>query len=78
MIRINGINQRYIRFVYIYDLSGSSGPLSIAVADTFSCRTAIVLSGLFYTCGYLGTAFAPSIYVAIITVGIISGMVDRC
>lgn len=50
------------------------GPLSSAVVDRFSCRTAIVLSGLFLATGYFVTAFATNIYVTIVTYGVIAGI----
>ncbi|WAR22073.1 MOT12-like protein [Mya arenaria] len=46
------------------------GLLSTAVVDRFSCRTAIVCSGLIYTVGYMATAFVPCIEAAIFTCGI--------
>ncbi|KAL4231110.1 hypothetical protein ACF0H5_008693 [Mactra antiquata] len=51
-----------------------TGPVSSAMTDRFSCRVAIVLSGFLYLAGYLGTAFAPNIEVAILTCGVISGL----
>ncbi|XP_052771980.1 monocarboxylate transporter 9-like isoform X2 [Mya arenaria] len=50
------------------------GLLSTAVADRFSCRTAIIFSGLFYTGGYLATAFVTCIEAAIFTCGIVVGI----
>lgn len=49
------------------------GPLSTAVVDRFSCRAAITSSGVFFVVGYLATAFAETINVAIFTCGIIAG-----
>ncbi|XP_052771977.1 monocarboxylate transporter 4-like [Mya arenaria] len=48
--------------------------LSTAVVDRFSCRTAIICSGLIYTVGYMATAFMPCIEAAIFTCGIIVGI----
>ncbi|XP_052771976.1 monocarboxylate transporter 13-like isoform X2 [Mya arenaria] len=48
-------------------------PLSTAVLNRFSCRTAIISSGLIYTVGYMATAFVPCIEAAIFTCGIIVG-----
>lgn len=50
-----------------------AGPISSYISDKYSCRVAIVSSGLMYTVGYGLTAFAPNIFVAIVTCGIISG-----
>ncbi|XP_045188872.2 monocarboxylate transporter 9-like isoform X3 [Mercenaria mercenaria] len=49
-------------------------PVSSIVTDRFSCRVAIVLSGIFFIIGYLGTAFATNVRVAILTCGIIGGI----
>ncbi|KAL4219328.1 hypothetical protein ACF0H5_021908 [Mactra antiquata] len=49
-------------------------PLSSAVIDRYSCRTAIVLSGLFFILGYMCTAFAPTIWWAIFTCGVVAGI----
>ncbi|XP_060603169.1 monocarboxylate transporter 9-like [Ruditapes philippinarum] len=49
------------------------GPLSSFLVDKYSCRTAVVLSGLVFTAGYLGTAFAPNIQTTIFTLGIVAG-----
>ncbi|WAR22072.1 MOT14-like protein [Mya arenaria] len=54
------------------------GLLSTAVADRFSCRTAIIFSGLFYTGGYLATAFVTCIEAAIFTCGIVVGFFICC
>lgn len=43
------------------------------IVDKFSVRTAVVLSGLLYTVGYLCTAFAPSLFVTALTCGVIAG-----
>ncbi|XP_060603366.1 monocarboxylate transporter 9-like isoform X3 [Ruditapes philippinarum] len=48
-------------------------PLSSFVVDRFSCRTAVMLSGMLFTAGYLGTAFAPNIQTAIFTLGFVAG-----
>jgi MFS family permease len=53
-----------------------TGPLSSFLVDKYSCRTAVVLSGLFFTAGYLGTAFAPNIQTTIFTLGIVAGMIN--
>jgi len=51
-----------------------SAPISSMVIDRFSCRVAMVAAGLCYIVGNIATAFAPNIYVAIVTFGIIAGM----
>jgi len=51
-----------------------SAPVSSMVIDRFSCRVAMVAAGLCYIVGYIATAFAPNIYVAIVTFGILAGM----
>ncbi|KAL4231111.1 hypothetical protein ACF0H5_008694 [Mactra antiquata] len=51
-----------------------AGPLSSTISDRYSCRVAIVLAGVLYVLGYLGTALAPNIEVAIFTCGIVSGL----
>ncbi|XP_045190765.2 monocarboxylate transporter 9-like [Mercenaria mercenaria] len=48
-------------------------PLSSYFVDRFSCRTAVMLSGILFGTGYLGTAFAPNVETAIFTLGIIAG-----
>ncbi|WAR22070.1 MOT14-like protein, partial [Mya arenaria] len=48
------------------------GLLSTAMVDRFSCRTAIIFSGIFYTGGYLATAFVPCIEAALFTCGIVA------
>ncbi|XP_053406873.1 monocarboxylate transporter 12-like [Mercenaria mercenaria] len=55
-------------------LMSLGGPLSSAVVDRFSCRTAIISSGVFLTTAYLTTAFATNIYVTIFTYGFIGGI----
>lgn len=73
--------ERYHASTFLTSLAGAlhtalisvAGPLSSAVSDRFSCRAAIVLSGFLYVAGYIGTAFAPSIEIAIFTCGVISG-----
>ncbi|XP_060585467.1 monocarboxylate transporter 12-like [Ruditapes philippinarum] len=50
------------------------GPLSSTVIDRYSCRTTLVLSGIFFLLGYIGTAFAQSMELAIFTFGILSGI----
>lgn len=51
-----------------------AGPLSSLLIDRFSVRTAIITGGFLFTVGYLATAVAPSLYVATVTCGIISGL----
>ncbi|XP_045188871.2 monocarboxylate transporter 3-like isoform X2 [Mercenaria mercenaria] len=63
--------------VYLMHLSTkyiNRSPVSSIVTDRFSCRVAIVLSGIFFIIGYLGTAFATNVRVAILTCGIIGGI----
>ena len=50
-----------------------SGPVSSFLIDRFSCRTAMIISGILVALGFVGTAFAPNIYVAIITFGLVAG-----
>lgn len=54
-------------------LMSLGGPVSSAVIDRFSCRVAIISSGILFMIGYIGTAFAGNIHVAILTCGIIAG-----
>jgi hypothetical protein len=35
-----------------------------------------MLSGMLFTAGYLGTAFAPNIQTAIFTLGFVAGMIN--
>ena len=57
----------------MYNFYFSKGPLSTALADRFTCRVALVTSGVLYIVGFLGTAFAPNIEVCVFTCGIIAG-----
>ena len=50
-----------------------SGPLSSFLIDRYSCRTAVIISGTLLALGFAGTAFAPNVYVAIVTYGLVAG-----
>jgi len=50
-----------------------SGPVASLIIDNYSVRTTVVLSGVCFVIGYISTAFAPNIYVAIFTFGIVAG-----
>ncbi|XP_053406861.1 monocarboxylate transporter 6-like isoform X2 [Mercenaria mercenaria] len=73
--------ERYSKSVSLTSWAGAlhtalfslGGPLSSAVIDRFSCRTALMLSGVFFIAGYIGTAFADTIEMAIFTCGILAG-----
>ncbi|WAR22121.1 MOT14-like protein [Mya arenaria] len=54
-------------------LNTLGAPLSSLLIDRFSCRVTLVLSGVCYTVGFLATAYAPNIYIAIFTCGILAG-----
>lgn len=49
--------------------------MASAIIDRYSCRTALVLSGALLMVGFLATAFAPTIEVAIFTCGFLAGEV---
>ncbi|KAL4231287.1 hypothetical protein ACF0H5_008867 [Mactra antiquata] len=74
--------ERYHASVYMTSWAGSlhaslislAGPLSSAISDRFSCRIAIVTGGCMYLTGYVLTAIAPNVQVAIVTCGVISGV----
>ncbi|KAL4228581.1 hypothetical protein ACF0H5_011631 [Mactra antiquata] len=74
--------ERYGASVYITSWAGSlhvslislAGPLSSAISDRYSCRVAIVTGGCMYISGYILTAIAPTVQVAIVTCGVISGI----
>jgi len=48
------------------------------LVDKFSLRTAIIVSGVLYTIGHIGTAFANSLPMSIIAYGIIAGKNYLC
>ena len=50
-----------------------SAPIASILVDKFSLRTAIIVSGVLYTIGHIGTAFANSLPLSIIAYGIIAG-----
>ncbi|KAH3730265.1 hypothetical protein DPMN_056247 [Dreissena polymorpha] len=54
-------------------LASLGAPISSAVLDRYSCRAASVLAGVCYVTGFLATAFSPSIYCTIFTLGILGG-----
>ncbi|KAL4231866.1 hypothetical protein ACF0H5_009442 [Mactra antiquata] len=49
-------------------------PLSSYISDRYSCRTAIVSSGILFFIGLLGTAFAPNIEFVLISYGLVAGI----
>jgi MFS family permease len=53
-----------------------TAPLSSALIDHFSVRTAMMTGGLLYTIGFLSTAFAPNISLSVLTFGVIAGESD--
>lgn len=50
------------------------GPVASLMIDNLSCRTTVVLSGVCFVVGYMATAFAPNIYIAILTCGFVAGV----
>ncbi|XP_052770839.1 shematrin-like protein 1 [Mya arenaria] len=52
----------------------AKSPLSSFLTDRFGVRPTIMLSGLLYTSGYLGAAFAPTLATAAVTCGVIAGL----
>ena len=57
------------QFIYVF----FSGPLSSFLIDRYSCRTAVMTSGILLAVGFVGTAFALSIQMTIFTFGIVAG-----
>ena len=55
-----------------------SAPMASILVDKFSLRTAIIVSGVLYTIGHIGTAFANSLPMSIIAYGIIAGKNYLC
>ncbi|XP_060597326.1 monocarboxylate transporter 9-like [Ruditapes philippinarum] len=55
-------------------ISNLAAPLSSALIDHFSVRTAMMTGGLLYTIGFLSTAFAPNISLSVLTFGVIAGL----
>ncbi|XP_045188745.1 monocarboxylate transporter 4-like [Mercenaria mercenaria] len=51
-----------------------AAPVAGVVLDRFSCRVAIVSSGICFVIGSLGSAFAQNIWIVILTRGVVAGI----
>ncbi|WAR21310.1 MOT9-like protein [Mya arenaria] len=72
--RYNGTQSSTALVGAVYtSISNVAAPLSSFLTDRFGVRPTIMLSGLLYTSGYLGAAFAPTLATAAVTCGVIAG-----
>ena len=54
------------------------GPIVAGLANQFGCRVVVMIGALVTTLMYVLTIFAPSIYVMMVTYGIIGGISTGC